>query len=192
VSLLNTKMLDLSAFRILVLDDNANIRSIVKMILRAMGIKDVRDTADGRKALNYLETTNIDIIITDWMMDGMDGAEFVSRVRGHKIRSKSMTPIIMLSGFTETSRVARARNMGVTEFLAKPVSPVELYLRIVEIVRRPRQFVRTETFFGPDRHRKLIPDYAGPLRRDGDGGSDGDADRDTDRDTGQDEKDGVK
>lgn len=161
-------MLDLSAFRILVLDDNPNIRSIIKMILRAMGIRNVRDAANGREALGYLDTATIDIIITDWMMDGMDGAEFVGRVRGHKNQLKSMTPIIMLSGFTETKRVAQARNMGVTEFLAKPVSPAELYLRIVEVVQRPRQFVRTETFFGPDRHRSLIPDYDGPLRRDGD------------------------
>jgi hypothetical protein len=61
--------------------------------------------------------------------------------------------------------VEAARDAGVTEFLAKPITAHDLFSRIAEIVERPRGFVRCESYFGPDRRRRMVDDYAGPWRR---------------------------
>jgi hypothetical protein len=61
--------------------------------------------------------------------------------------------------------VEAARDAGVTEFLVKPITAHSLFSRIAEIIERPRAFVRCEGYFGPDRRRKNIENYAGPWRR---------------------------
>jgi DNA-binding response OmpR family regulator len=71
----------------------------------------------------------------------------------------------MLTGHSERHRVEAARDAGVTEFLAKPITAVNLLTRITEIVERPRAFVRCDSYFGPDRRRRTFEDYAGPWRR---------------------------
>src|SRR2546423_87136 len=73
-------------------------------------------------------------------------------------------PIVMLSGHTEKARVMQARDAGITEFMAKPVSARSLYARIVSIIENPRPFVRTKDYFGPDRRRQMLP-FEGPERR---------------------------
>jgi DNA-binding response OmpR family regulator len=59
----------------------------------------------------------------------------------------------MLTGYTEYRRVAEALDAGINEFLAKPISPRDLYLRIASIIDHPRPFVRARGYFGPDRRR---------------------------------------
>jgi hypothetical protein len=60
-----------------------------------------------------------------------------------------------------------ARDAGVTEFLAKPISANALYQRVLNIVANPRPFIKTKTYFGPDRRRNVNPNYNGPERRKG-------------------------
>jgi hypothetical protein len=60
-----------------------------------------------------------------------------------------------------------ARDAGVTEFLAKPISAKGLYQRIVNVVANPRPFIKTKTYFGPDRRRNVNPNYVGTERRKG-------------------------
>ena len=71
----------------------------------------------------------------------------------------------MITGHTEKHRVEAARDAGVTEFLAKPITAHSLFSRIAEIVERPRAFVRCDSYFGPDRRRHQSDSYAGPWRR---------------------------
>jgi DNA-binding response OmpR family regulator len=71
----------------------------------------------------------------------------------------------MVTGHTERSLVEAARDAGVNEFLAKPITAHNLISRITEILDRPRPFVRCEAYTGPDRRRRRKPDYNGPWRR---------------------------
>jgi DNA-binding response OmpR family regulator len=73
-----------------------------------------------------------------------------------------------MTGFSEKRRVVQARDAGVTEFLVKPFTARDMYRRISQIVERPREFVKSEDFFGPDRRRTKRSDYEGPLRREED------------------------
>src|SRR6185503_19347376 len=59
------------------------------------------------------------------------------------------------------------RDAGVTEFLAKPISAKALYQRIINVVANPRPFIKTKTYFGPDRRRNTTSNYIGPERRKG-------------------------
>lgn len=70
-------------------------------------------------------------------------------------------------GHNEKQRVTAARDAGVTEFLAKPISAKALYQRVVNIVANPRPFIKTKVYFGPDRRRAINPNYIGPERRKG-------------------------
>jgi hypothetical protein len=71
----------------------------------------------------------------------------------------------MLTAHSEKSRVEVARDAGVTEFCTKPVTAAEMVRKVASVIDRPRPFVRSESYFGPDRRRHDDPNYRGPERR---------------------------
>jgi two-component system chemotaxis response regulator CheY len=159
------RLLDLSALRFLIVDDSAEMRGLLTHMLNSLGARLFLEANDASEALEMLKVNHVDVIFTDWKMEPVDGIVFTRLVRTAPDSQFQMTPIIMISGYTEMHHVSEARNAGVTEFLAKPVSAQALYRRIEEVILRPRQFVRTETFTGPDRHRRSSKTYTGPRRR---------------------------
>ena len=98
-------------------------------------------------------------------MEPVDGEQFVRRLRDPRRSPDPFVPVILLTGFSELRRVRAARDFGVTDFLAKPVSAKTLYARLAALVERPRPFVRTRTYFGPCRRRGASGVYTGPERR---------------------------
>ena len=168
---------DIRHLRVLIVDGNWNMVRILRQILRALGMRDVKEAADGASALKAMVGFPADIILTDWEMEPMNGLEFVRRVRDAQGGSP-FVPIIMISGHTELARVVEARNAGINEYVAKPVSARSLYARIVRVIDAPRRFVRSEHYFGPDR-RFHSEGYEGPERREDDepgGGDSGEVD----------------
>ena len=157
--------LNIERINFLVVDDNRHMRSLVKTILHSLGSKAVTEAEDGADAFREMRTFPADIIICDWNMEPLDGLDFVRLVRTGADSPNPFVPIIMLTGHTEMNRVAEARDAGVNEFLAKPISARALYSRIREVIQHPRPFVRTRMFFGPDRRRRQDPAYKGPERR---------------------------
>jgi CheY-like chemotaxis protein len=149
----------------LVVEDNGHMRALLRSLLQALGMKQIYECADGAKAYEELRERKPDFILTDLSMQPVDGIEFTRRVRTGADSPNPYVPIIMITGHTERPRVMAARDAGVTEFLAKPITVQNLLLRIAEIVDRPRPFVRCEHYFGPDRRRRRDEDYAGPWRR---------------------------
>ena len=71
----------------------------------------------------------------------------------------------MMTGYSHKLRAEEARDAGVTEFLVKPFTAKDMYLRIEALIEKPRRFVDAENFFGPDRRRRVVKDYDGPFRR---------------------------
>jgi DNA-binding response OmpR family regulator len=108
-----------------------------------------------------------DIVITDWAMPIFDGLELAQMIRQPDGNGNPYAPIIMLTGHSEKRRVTLARDAGVTEFLAKPISAKGLYQRIMNVVTNPRPFIKTKNYFGPDRRRNTNTSYVGPERRTG-------------------------
>jgi CheY-like chemotaxis protein len=151
--------------QVLLADDNFHMRAIVASILVGAGITKIIECADGAEALNALRNWNIDLALVDFNMSPVDGVEFTRTVRNAADSVNRYLPIIMLTGHSELTKVMEARDAGVNEFVVKPVTARAVLARINSIVNHPRAFVRTESYFGPDRRRKADRDYAGPFRR---------------------------
>jgi two-component system chemotaxis response regulator CheY len=149
----------------LIVEDNMHMRALLRALLNSIGIHDINEASSGKAAIELLGMRGADLILTDLAMAPMDGLEFTRHVRNDEDSSNPFVPIIMVSGHTEKHRVMAARDAGVTEFLAKPVTAHNLFSRIAEIMERPRAFVRCDTYFGPDRRRRPLDNYTGPRRR---------------------------
>jgi CheY-like chemotaxis protein len=149
----------------LIVEDNAHMRALLRALLNSVGIKDIVEASHGGSALQMLRERKSDLVLSDLAMKPMDGLEFTRQVRNSDASPKPFVPIIMITGHTEKHRVEAARDAGVTEFLAKPITAANLYARIAEIVERPRAFVRCGDYFGPDRRRTRTEGYKGPWRR---------------------------
>jgi DNA-binding response OmpR family regulator len=154
---------------VLVVDDSRNMRRILTQLLRSFGFVDIRYAGDGQAALEELRIGGVDIAILDWHMKPMNGLDFIRQIRSEATSPDPFLPIIMLTGFSELARVKLARDCGVNEILTKPVSPEALYARLTSIVRQPRPYVETRSFFGPDRRRREAGKFQGPYRRRRDG-----------------------
>lgn len=154
--------------RILVVEDNQPMLEILKSLLATFGVGEIYGARDGESGFRSYCRFQPDIVITDWMMKPGDGISLARLIRNDLRSPNSFVPIILMTGFSEKRRVIQARDAGVTEFLVKPFTARDLFKRISQIIERPRQFVRSEDFFGPDRRRKRSEDYIGPLRRETD------------------------
>jgi CheY-like chemotaxis protein len=153
------------SLRVLLIDDNQHMRAIVTAVLAGVGVKQVRETRDGVEALETLRDWPADLALVDFQMSPMDGVEFTRMVRNAPDSKNPYLPIIMMTGHSEKSRVFEARDAGVTEFVAKPLTAKAVLDRINAVIYRPRPFVRTANYFGPDRRRRDDPNFAGPWRR---------------------------
>lgn len=150
----------------LVVDDNANMATIVRTILHSFGIRKVYEAHDVGEAFEKVRALSIDVVLLDYNLGFMDGIEFVKLMRTASDSPNHYLPIIMLTAYTEHYRVETARDAGANEFCAKPVTAIQIYRRICEVIERPRPFIRTKSFFGPDRRRHDMGDgYKGPERR---------------------------
>lgn len=150
---------------ILVVDDNHHMRMLIMEILRAIGVRDAHEAGDGAEALNVMRTKRIDLVITDIAMQPIDGVDFVRLLRNSNDSPNPTVPVIMITGHSTPARVNEARDAGVNEFLVKPVTAKGVLDRLQRVIDRPRQFIRTGDYFGPDRRRRADPDYKGPGRR---------------------------
>ncbi len=154
---------------ILVVDDNAHMRKLIMEILRAIGIRDSYEAADGAEGLNLMRANRIDMVITDIAMQPIDGVDFVRLIRNSSDSPAPTVPVIMVTGHSTRAKVDEARDAGVNEFLAKPVTAKGVLDRMQRVIDKPRPFIRTADYFGPDRRRRADPEYAGPRRRSTDG-----------------------
>lgn len=154
--------------RFVVVDDNAHMRRIVRTLLRAYGSREIYESEDGASGLEAVEAYSPDILISDIKMPIFDGIELTRMIRNPDGCKHPFLPIIVLTAYSEKKHVIAARDAGATEFLCKPVSAMALYRRIQNIVENPRDFIRTKSYFGPDRRRYINPNYAGVERRSND------------------------
>jgi two-component system chemotaxis response regulator CheY len=148
----------------IIVDDNENMRTLLKRILSRIGVTCV-EFPDGSAALAAIATIQPDFILTDLTMAPMDGLTFARTLRASTNDKIRLIPIIMITGHTEKHHIEAARDHGVNEILAKPITTAALMQRIEMIIYKPRPFVRTQAFFGPDRRRRNKDIAAGFDRR---------------------------
>lgn len=157
--------LDLKKISILIVEDLAPMRALIKSVLEAFGVGKIYEASNGDEAYSEFQRHNPDIVITDWLMQPTNGLELIRKIRNERKSVNRLVPVIIITGYAAMQRVTQARDLGATEFLTKPFSGRDLARRINQIINKPRDFVETENFFGPDRRRKRSDDYTGPRRR---------------------------
>ena len=155
------------SFIVLVVEDNPYMRTMLRTLLYAVGMGNVLTVKDGGEATELLRkvkenpteagVSSVDVIFSNWQMAPVDGAMLLKWVRRSKDSPDRFVPFVMVSGYGDYVKVGEARDLGATEFLAKPYSVDGLLKRIMVLVDRPRQFVLAGEYFGPDRRRQAMP-----------------------------------
>ncbi len=153
---------------VLVVDDTAPLRKLITSVLTTLGIGIIYTAADGDEGFDVFCENNPDVVITDWLMPPSSGLDLINKIRRDPKSPNRMVPIIIMTGYSAMPRVEEARDQGVTEFLVKPFSASDLARRIAHVINKPRDFVVSEGFFGPDRRRKPDDKFEGDKKRDDD------------------------
>ena len=161
---------DLARLKVLVVDDHALTVRLIGDVLRAAGVGQVETASDGLRAREALRLWDPSIVFTDWHMPLMDGLELTRSIRRAALTKDKMVPnpqvpIVMLTASRQHREVEVARRAGVNEFVIKPFTPAALVSRIQLVLTRPRPFVVSEKYVGPDRRRRAELSYSGPMRR---------------------------
>ena len=145
------------AAKVLIVDDDYYTRKVIRTLLAMVGVVNVHDAVDGTSGLEAICALRPDIVVLDWEMPGIDGAEFMRRVRSPADFAYANVPIIMLTGYSERSRVVEALGLGVHEYLLKPVSSKALFDSFVSVLSSPRPMVRRGGYYGPE--PRLVSTY---------------------------------
>jgi two-component system, chemotaxis family, chemotaxis protein CheY len=120
-----------SAIKVMVVDDQASMRAMIRRALQDIGFKDVRDSAGAADALAAVKADRVHLIISDYNMPDIDGLQFLEAVRGDGVIGK--TVFIMLTGSTDREIVQRAAALGVNNYLVKPFAPAALKEKIERV-----------------------------------------------------------
>jgi len=110
-------------FRVMIVDDNRPVRHLVRSILLAFGVAHVDEADDGGDAIRRLLKETPDLVITDLEMAPMNGLEFTRQVRQNPQSPNPNLPIIVMTSYTEKERILEISRVGLTEVMAKPVTP---------------------------------------------------------------------
>ena len=122
-----------SNLKILVVDDDLDMRNFMKTVLRKKGFKRVLGASDGAEALEQLKTSYreyepVSLILADWQMPEIDGISFLTRVRLDD-RFKEV-PFIMITADNDSEHVKQAIDLGVDNYIIKPLKPDVLFEKI--------------------------------------------------------------
>jgi DNA-binding response OmpR family regulator len=139
----------IASLGILVIDDSAYMRKIVRNLLINIGVKTIYEAGDGIAGLEAIRTVVPDVVILDWELPLLNGSELARIVRSPGVFPTPEVPIIMLSAYGERWRVVEAARIGVNEYLVKPVSAKALFDRLTAILAKPRAIVQVGDYYGP-------------------------------------------
>ena len=148
--------MDLSRISVLIIDDSGHMRTILRTILAGFGIRRVFEAVDGMTGVAATRDHRPDIVLCDWLMLPRSGADYMRALRRAPDHALAMTPVVMMSADTRKAVVIKALQLGIHEFLAKPVSPSLMYERLERVLLENRPFVRKGAFFGPAPRTSLI------------------------------------
>lgn len=121
-----------SAVNVLIVDDQQSMRGICKYILTQLGFTNIIEAKSGRDALGKLEQSNVDLIISDWNMEDIDGLTLLRVIRKHP--KTSGMPFIMATGRSDKEQVKEAISSGVNNYIIKPFDALTMKKRIEAVI----------------------------------------------------------
>ena len=138
-----------------VADANPYFSRIVVSLLRSFGANSVIEVRNSFEAIQLLNNQKIDILLCDDRLPPHGGLQVSYAVRRKRDNENRTIPILVMAGEARESLIKIARDAGANMVMAKPVSATSLYDRLAWIALKPRQFIDTVTYFGPDRRFKI-------------------------------------
>jgi two-component system chemotaxis response regulator CheY len=120
-----------ASIRVLVVDDQLTMRTLIRSSLQEIGFRDISDAVDGEEGLKTLVANPAHLVISDFNMPKLDGLGFLRAVRTYEATKK--VAFIMLTGRADKELVQRAVQFGVNNYIAKPFSPASLRQKIEEV-----------------------------------------------------------
>lgn len=122
----------MNELRVLVVDDDAGCRLVLRAAVERLGLE-CRVAADGDEAWRLFEDSQPDVLITDWMMPGLNGLELCRRARQHD--GDGYTYVILATALDEHENVLEGMEAGADDYLTKPISPFDVRARLVAAKR---------------------------------------------------------
>lgn len=120
--------------KILIVDDFATMRRVIRNLLKSLGFENFEEAEDGTKALKILNKTKIDFVVTDWNMPNMTGIELLREIR--KDSKLSHIPVLMVTAEQKREQIIAAAQAGVNGYIVKPFTGETLSLKIDKIFKR--------------------------------------------------------
>ncbi|MBF0228411.1 MAG: chemotaxis response regulator CheY [Desulfamplus sp.] len=122
-----------TSIKVLIVDDFATMRRILKNILKQIGFKNLLEADDGTTAMEALEKNDIDLVISDWNMPKMTGLELLKWVRANKRYAK--TPFLMVTAEAQKQNVIEAVQAGVSNYVVKPFTAEAISEKLKKILK---------------------------------------------------------
>lgn len=146
---------NLDKLKILLVEDHDAHAATITAMLQAFGIRRIDRADDVEAAVRLLRAgTLYDLMFCDFNLGTINGLSLVKAVRQNDKLTNRYMPIVMVTGDAKPDRITAAREAGVNNFLSKPVEAPVLLRTIQAILKNPRAFVETKTYFGPDRRNR--------------------------------------
>ena len=122
-----------TSIKVLIVDDFATMRRILKNILKQLGFKNLLEADDGTTAYDILENQDVDLIISDWNMPKMTGLELLKKVRASDQYSK--TAFLMVTAEAQKQNVIEAVQAGVSNYVVKPFTAEAISEKLEKILK---------------------------------------------------------
>lgn len=156
---------DVFRWRILLVDDNAYILNAITSGLGGLGCSNVQDARSIAEAKETIKEFDPDFVVIDHQIGREDGVALARWIRTDAASKAPYVPILLLLEQPSIEDLKSARDAGVNELLTKPFTATGLLRRIENVAARPRTFIRTDGYHGPDRRRPRSQVFSGPERR---------------------------
>lgn len=158
----------LGAAHVVVVEDSVFMQNLLTAMLRALGVGRVTRVPNAEKARETLQNQDVDVVFIDWLLEGgEDGCSLLKSIRTGERGPLARVPVIACTAYTDRARVEALRDAGVHEVLVKPVSPANLFDRLVAALFSAREFIYADAYIGPDRRRRDRPIEFDDRRRTG-------------------------
>jgi CheY-like chemotaxis protein len=134
MTLKNLNLPSLDKLRILIVDDQQEVRSMLRAMLSDLGITQSFEASDGKEAFKFMDAAMdfVDLVLCDWNMPNMTGMELLRQLRS----VDPHLPFLMITGRGDIDSVYEAKSVGVTAYIRKPFSPAQLEVKLRVIKHR--------------------------------------------------------
>lgn len=151
--------------KFMIVEDNFEIRRHIHQILKDNKARKIVTVSSEEEAVWRMQIMLPDVLIVGWNLSSVNGVDFTKVLRTSPSSPSKYLPIVLIANLAYTKDVKKARDAGASEILAVPFSAKSLYSRICSVIEKPRSFISSKKYTGPDRRRKKATDYAGSNRR---------------------------